>query len=202
MKRRKASWISISRDVFFLCQEKSASMGVMSTAESSCGVWRTDTERHTKLILRFLHDAAARVGPGAVRTGAQLVLQVAQGAHEALAGLLREVLPVVVSLLVRPATQKTTRRLAASREQEQLCRIVSEGHVLQVDSVGVQIHADHVRRGVVKVEVARVHPDDKRTGGVEDARQRERAQGDVGTLPLEGEDHLRRDKTTSGSSLR
>lgn len=36
MKRRKASWISVSNCVFFLCHEKSASIGVISTAEPSC----------------------------------------------------------------------------------------------------------------------------------------------------------------------
>lgn len=65
---------------------------------------------------------------------------------------------------------------------------------IQVDSVGVQIHTDNIWRGVVKVKVAGVHTHYKWTRSIEDACQRERAQGDVGTLPLEGEDHLRRDK--------
>lgn len=42
--------------------------------------------------------------PAAVPTSGQLVVQVAQRADEALAGLLGKVLPVVVPLLVRPAT--------------------------------------------------------------------------------------------------
>ncbi len=67
-------------------------------------------------------------------------------------------------------------------------------HSIQVDSVGVQIHTDNIWRGVVKVEVTGVHTHYKWTRSVEDACQGERAQGDVGTLPLEGEDHLRRDK--------
>lgn len=71
-------------------------------------------------------------------------------------------------------------------------------HSIQVDSVGVQIHTDNIWRGVVKVKVAGVHTHYKWTRSVEDACQRQRAQGDVGTLPLEGKDHLRRD-TREGS---
>lgn len=68
---------------------------------------------------------------------------------------------------------------------------------IQVDGVGVQVHTDHVGRRVVKVKVARVHAHDERKRGIEDVSQRERAEGDVGTLPLEGEDHLRRRKDIS-----
>lgn len=71
-------------------------------------------------------------------------------------------------------------------------------HIIQVDSVGVQINTDNIWRGVIKVKVAGVHTHDKWTRSVEDACQRQRAQGDVGTLPLEGKDHLRRD-TREGS---
>ena len=52
-------------------------------------------------------------------------------------------------------------------------QVVSGGgskHSVQVDSVGVQVHADDVWRGVVKVEVAGVHAHYKWTRGVEDAR--------------------------------
>lgn len=72
--------------------------------------------------------------------------------------------------------------------------VQDQSTALQVDSVGVQVHTDDIRRGVVKVKVAGVHAHYEGTGGIEDARQGERAEGDVGTLPLEGEDHLRRDK--------
>lgn len=44
----------------------------------------------------------------AVCTSGQLVVQVAQRANEALAGLLRKVLPVVVPLFVRPVTRHIT----------------------------------------------------------------------------------------------
>ncbi|TNN83910.1 hypothetical protein EYF80_005781 [Liparis tanakae] len=90
MKRRKASWISISREVFFLCEVKSASMGVKSTAEFSCSNCNTQYHKGSEL----------------------------------------------------------------------------------------EIHADHVWRGVVEVEVAGVHAHDERTGSVQDACERKRAQGD------------------------
>lgn len=79
-----------------------------------------------------------------------------------------------------------------------LCKAGFGDPGLQVDSVGVQIHTDNIWWGVVKVKVAGVHAHYERTRSVEDARQRERAQWDVGTLPLEGKDHLRRDKRERG----
>lgn len=69
---------------------------------------------------------------------------------------------------------------------------------IQVDSVGVQIHANNICWGVIKVKVAGVHAHYEWARGIEDACERERAQGDVGTLPLEGENHLQGDKTETG----
>lgn len=40
-------------------------------------------------------------------------------------------------------------------------------HHSQVDRVGVQVHADNIRRGVIKVKVARVHTHYKWTRSVE-----------------------------------
>lgn len=68
-------------------------------------------------------------------------------------------------------------------------------HNIQVDSVRVQIHTNNIWWGVIKVKVAGVHAHYKWTRRVEDACERQRAQGDVGTLPLEGENHLEGDKS-------
>lgn len=42
---------------------------------------------------------------------------------------------------------------------------------VQVDGVGVQVHADHVGRRVIKVKVARVNTHDEGKGGVENVSQ-------------------------------
>lgn len=68
-------------------------------------------------------------------------------------------------------------------------------HNIQVDGVRVQIHTNNIWWGVIKVKVAGVHAHYKWTRRVEDACERQRAQGDVGTLPLEGENHLEGDKS-------
>ena len=67
-------------------------------------------------------------------------------------------------------------------------------HSVQVDSVGIQVHTDNIWWWVIKVKVAGVHAHYEWTRSIEDACQREWAQGDIGTLPLEGEDQLKRDK--------
>ncbi len=63
----------------------------------------------------------------------------------------------------------------------------------QVYSVGVQVHTDHIRWGIVEVKVSRVNAHNEGTWCIEDPRQRQRAKRDIRTLPLEWEDHLKGD---------
>lgn len=58
------------------------------------------------------------------------------------------------------------------------------------DCVGVQIYTADVSRGHVEVKVSRVHAHDEGARSAEHIGQRQRAQGDVGARPVEGEDHL------------
>lgn len=59
------------------------------------------------------------------------------------------------------------------------------------DGVCVQVHTVHVRRRVIKVKVARIHSNNKWTRGAQHVSQRQGAQRDVRTRPVEGKDHLR-----------
>lgn len=64
------------------------------------------------------------------------------------------------------------------------------GHLLE-DGVGVQIHTADVGRGHVKVKVSGVYTHNERARCTEHTGQGQRAQGDVGAGPVEGEDHLK-----------
>lgn len=60
------------------------------------------------------------------------------------------------------------------------------------DGVCVQVHAAHVRWGVVQIKVTRIHPDDERTRGAQHISQRQGAQRNIRARPVEREDHLRK----------
>lgn len=60
------------------------------------------------------------------------------------------------------------------------------------DGVRVQVNAAHVRWRVVKIEVARVHADNERTGGTQHISQGQGAQWNIWARPVEWENHLRR----------
>lgn len=106
-----------------------------------------------------------------------MVVQTAKGVQEVLAWLLWKVLPAAVPLLIRPAEQ-TQRESEGQRIYTQVrwvgCRWGGSSD-LQVDGVGVQVHADHVGRGLIQIEVAGVHANNEGAGGVEYPRQGQRA---------------------------
>lgn len=62
-------------------------------------------------------------------------------------------------------------------------------HILG-DCVGVQIHTADVSWRHIKVEVSGVHTHDERARCAEHIGQCQRTERNVGTRPVEGEDHL------------
>ena len=68
--------------------------------------------------------------------------------------------------------------------------VAVRGHLLE-DGVGVQIHTADVSWGHIKVKVSGVYTHNERARRTEHTGQGQRAQGDVGAWPVEGEDHLK-----------
>lgn len=62
--------------------------------------------------------------------------------------------------------------------------------LLLEECVGVKIHTDDISRRVVQIEITGVDPHDEGHGGTQHIRQHQRAQRNVGALPVQREDHL------------
>lgn len=69
--------------------------------------------------------------------------------------------------------------------------------ILLEERVGIKINTDDIRRRVVQIEVAGVDTHNEGHGGTQHISQHQRAQGDVGALPLQWEDHLKHQEVRS-----
>lgn len=58
------------------------------------------------------------------------------------------------------------------------------------DGVCVQVHAAHVRWGVIQIKVAGVHSNNEWTGGTQHVSQCQGAQRNIWAWPVERENHL------------
>lgn len=128
----------------------------------------------------------------------QLLVEKVQHVHQVLTGLLGQDLPREGSLVFIAGKAEAHGELpppltgTPGRPRElmsrQLYGACASGSL--EDGAGVQVHAAHVRRGVIQVKVAGVHSNNEGTGGAQHVCQRQRAQRNVGAGPVEREDHL------------